>query len=455
MIGPGRLIATLRRVLAKDLRLLRRAPVLVAVLVGYPVLVALLVAAALRGGEHEPTVALVNEDQSGRVVILGDRRLSVDDYVDRLAADVTVRRLDAARAASALEDGRVSAVVTIPEGFMSGLQSGLRPPVLGLETSRRSPIEADQVERQLRSALFDVNQELSATYVDYVSQLFAAIGEGGELCLFGRCGRIIGLGEAERTLSGLNTALTARGLASVGAELPTLIDFVRGTRQNLALAGPAAQAIKSPIRLEVTRARGGREPISAFGLAGALLVSVALVGVLLAAALLSAEREEHTLARLRRGLVHPGSLIAAKAIVGAMAAAVVGMVLLGAVALLTDLAVGRWATWLGILTLAGLTFGAFGALVGALARETRTALLAGLMVALPLLFVGLIPGGGAAHAVARLTPFAPAFDAFQALLVEPAPGHRVWVDAAQLAAVAAALGALAAVALARRGGDAS
>ena len=92
--------------LRKDVRLLARTPALLLVLVAYPVLVALLVAIALQSDERRPDIALVNLDTSGRSVQVGERRLSIDDYVDRLAEDVDVRELDAAAAAEALDAGR-------------------------------------------------------------------------------------------------------------------------------------------------------------------------------------------------------------------------------------------------------------------------------------------------------------------------------------------------------------
>ena len=80
--------------LLKDVRLLRRTPALLLVLVVYPLLVALLVALALQSDERRPDVALVVLDTSGRSVEVGDRRLSIDDYVERLSDDVNVRELD-------------------------------------------------------------------------------------------------------------------------------------------------------------------------------------------------------------------------------------------------------------------------------------------------------------------------------------------------------------------------
>jgi ABC-type multidrug transport system permease subunit len=174
------------------------------------------------------------------------------------------------------------------------------------------------------------------------------------------------------------------------------------------------------------------------------------VGVLLSAAALSSEREDNALVRLARGLVSPGALVGEKMAFAASACLIVGLVLLGAVAIFTSLTVGRWGLWLASLALAGLAFGAFGALMGAVARETRTALLAGLMLALPLLFLGLIPGNGPARAISQVFAFGPAFEAFRTLLAEPSVSGDFVLTMGHLALVAAVFGAIAALALNRR-----
>jgi ABC-type multidrug transport system permease subunit len=179
-------------------------------------------------------------------------------------------------------------------------------------------------------------------------------------------------------------------------------------------------------------------------------VSLGLVGVLLAASAVSGEREDNVLVRLRRGLISPGALIGEKIVFSAIASLVVGAVLLGLIEVTTSLAIGRWGYWLVTLVLAGLAFGGFGVVVGTLARETRTALLAGLMLALPLIFLGLVPENTAASAVSAFFAFGPAFEAFQALLVEPSIPGDMELLLGHLALLAAAFGGIAAVVFVRR-----
>ena len=437
--------------LGKDARLLVRAPVLLLVLVVYPVLVALLVAVALQSDDRRPPVAVVVQDTSGRTVAVGDQRLGVDDYLDRLSEDVDVKRLDAAAAADALDAGRVTAVLTIPEGFIGDLQSGVRQPVITLDTSRRTPIEADAVVRNLESAVYRLNQRLAEGYVQQVLRLVDLVLRGGELGAFGRSTNALGLVNSREVVVELQDRLRAQGQADEAARLDPILAFIDTTRRNLDLARPAANAIRAPIDLRVSEAPAGREPLSAFGFAGALLVSLALAGILLGAAATASEREDNVLVRLRRGLVSPWVLVAQKMVFVALACLAVGMVLLVGVDLTTSVEVGRWAAWPAALLVAGLAFGAVGALAGAATRDARTALLVALMVALPLIALALLPGVSAAAAVSALVPFGPAFDAFQTLLVEPSLGAGdLALTLGHLGLVGAVLGAVAAVVLARR-----
>lgn len=435
----------------KDLRLLRRTPAVILVLVAYPLLVALLVALALQSDQHRPDVAVVNLDTSGRTVEVGNRRLSIDDYIQRLSRDVNVNVLGPREAARALDDGRVSAVLTIPAGFIADLQSGVRQPTVRLDASRRSPIEAQAITRSLESAVFRLNQNLAIGYVDQVLQLVRLVTDGGQIGIFGRSGTALGLHRSRALVLSVQSELRRAGQAGAAGRLAPLIHFIDATQGNLDLARPAANAIRAPIQLQVVQGAAGREPLSAFGFAGALLVSLGLAGVLLAAAAMSSEREDHALARLGRGLISAPSLVAEKMVFTAAACTAVGLVLLAGVELFTSLAVGRWGFWLPALALSGLAFGAFGVLAGALARETRTALLVALMLALPLLALGLLPNATAASAIAQLVPFGPAFDAFQTLLVEPSiPGGNLALNLGHLALLAVVFGGAAALAVRRR-----
>jgi hypothetical protein len=69
-------------------------------------------------------------------------------------------------------------------------------------------------------------------------------------------------------VAGLQADLRARGERALAARLDPLLSFIDATLPNLRLAGGAANAIRSPIQLRISKAAPGREPVSAFGFAG-------------------------------------------------------------------------------------------------------------------------------------------------------------------------------------------
>ncbi len=436
---------------AKDLRVLVRSRGLLAILIGYPVTIAILLAIALSGGDRRPSVAFVNLDAgSGRTVLVGNERLSVSDYVSRIQQNVDLKELDPAQAEQVLRDGKVAAILTIPQGFVADLASALQSPVITLQTNPRNPIEAQAVERNMEAAVFRLNQALATAYVDQVLNLVKLVQDGGDVQIFGRAGKLEGLASQARFLQQVQRELVKAKRPALAAQLAQVIDFINNVNTNLELAKPAARSIASPIRLDIQSGTPGREPLTALGIAAALVVGLGLLSVLLAAALLSAEREDGVLSRLGRGLVGPGTVITQKAGVSALATLLVGMVLLGVVALTTSVTVGRWAIWVLVFVVAGLAFGAFGLLIGALARESRTALLAALMITLPLAVIALIPGNDIAYWVSALAGFGPAARVFQQLLVDPEVSTSLWAGIGLLAVIALVYGVLARLALGRR-----
>lgn len=438
------------RLLGKDLRLLLRTPALLAILIGYPIFVAILIALALQGDDRKPAVAFVNLDRPGATILVGGKPTTIEDYVSRLSSEIDLRHTTAETARAALDDGRVAAILTVPKGFVESLEFGETPPVIELVTSLRSAVQSEAITRRLESAIFRINASLATDYIGQLLKLADVVVEGGTITVFGVTGEAFGIKRSQALLRDVMGRLRAQGDADLAARLEPLLDFVNDTADNLRLAAAAAAVIQSPVRLRVVKAAPGREPLSAFGVAGALLVSLGLVGVLLAASAVSGEREDNVLPRLTRGLVSPGALIGEKIAFSAIAGLVVGMLLLGLIDAATSLTVGRWALWVPTLALAGLAFGGFGVLIGALARETRTALLAGLMIALPLIFLGLVPENPSAAAVSQLFAFGPSFEVFQALLVEPEVPDDLGLLLGHLALLAAVFGTASAFVLVRR-----
>jgi ABC-type multidrug transport system permease subunit len=97
------------------------------------------------------------------------------------------------------------------------------------------------------------------------------------------------------------------------------------------------------------------------------------------------------------------------------------------------------------VVLAGAVVGAAGTLLGALAREARTASLVAVLVVLPVVFLGLVPKGVAAPAVwiSDALPFAHAVRFFGSALYDASPWRTVGIEAAWLLGIGLVLGLLA------------
>src|ERR687896_1641712 len=117
----------MRWLLLKDLRLLRRSPLMVALLVIYPIVIAVLIGFALSRGPDKPKVAFYNGlSVSASTIELGGREIDLTDEEGELFKDVEVVPVDGReQVIEKVRDGDVLAGVVVPRDIASDLQSGL------------------------------------------------------------------------------------------------------------------------------------------------------------------------------------------------------------------------------------------------------------------------------------------------------------------------------------------
>ena len=432
--------------LGKDLRVLRRSPLLLGVLLAYPLLIAALVVLVAQYANAKPRVALVDEDGLPETVQIAGQTFHPDRTIDRASKEVDLVRLDRDEARRQLDTGRVVAVVTIPPGFVSELRAMVRSPELRLETTRGGL--APRVTQQVQALVFQLNEELQDAYIDANLDYVRLILEGGEGSFAGQTFDVLGLRETERLLEEL----------PAGPRLDRIREFVRTAELALDQTGSALRATAHPIELVQAPDRGRTWALSAQVQAYALALVISLLALLLAAGALAAERDENVAGRLARGLVSLGQLVAAKAAL----AAVVSLALGTAIALAFGLAVelgdveggepwSRLPLLAAGIALVGACVGSLGSLVGALAREARSASLVAVLVVLPIVFLGLVPRevAPAVGRVSDLLPFAHAVRLFASALYDADPWRTVLVEAAWIAGIGLVFAALARVAARR------
>jgi ABC-type transport system involved in cytochrome c biogenesis permease component len=419
----------MRWLLQKDLRILRRSPLLVALLVVYPVGVSLLLGLALSRGPDKPKVAIVNAlAQAGDPTFaLGDRQVDPTDYARRLyevvdPVDVASRE----RALEMVRDGEVLGALIVPEDVTQRLESTLalgagEPPTLEVIYSTQDPVQAQIVDGLISSRLAQANEALSQELVRVAGDYLQILLRGGSFALLGRQFDVLGL---QRTVTLLQATL-----AELPADSPAREDLQRIERfaqlavDNLDLSDEILGAVGRPIRVQRTPIGGAAPPLEAFAVSAAVALSLAFVTVLLGAGLLALEREEHAFGRLVRGLVSRERLLAAKALLAALCGGAAALLMLAVLAPLVDLELGRLPAWLLAVAAGAAGLGALGVALGALAREVRAASLLAILLILPLTLLAVVPDGAvggavsvAADVVGAVFPVDPALRALDSAL---------------------------------------
>ncbi|HEY5260692.1 MAG TPA: hypothetical protein VIJ33_01105, partial [Solirubrobacteraceae bacterium] len=91
----------MRWLLAKDLLILRRSRLLVALLVVYPVVIALLIGFAISRSPSKPRIAIVDQTPPGETITLGNQRVGLSEYTNELFNQAQVVQVPTRAAARA------------------------------------------------------------------------------------------------------------------------------------------------------------------------------------------------------------------------------------------------------------------------------------------------------------------------------------------------------------------
>jgi ABC-2 type transport system permease protein len=414
---------------AKDLRVLRRSPFLLGVLVTYPLLIAVLLALVASYANAKPRIAFVDDDHLPPVVEVGGRRFHIERTIERVSDNVTLVRLDRDDAERELRNGKVVAVVRVPPGFLAQLKAMSRSPELELETSRG--LLASRVTQQMQALVYSLNRELQGAFIAANLQYVDLILHGGSGEFLGRRFEVLGLERAEERVAD-----------------PEVREFVSVAQLALDQTDDALRATANPIELRAAAPRGRTWALSAQVQAHALALVTIFLAAVLAAGALASERDERVLPRLTRGLTSLGDVLTAKVALASALAAALGLGVAVAFGIAVEAAqVEGGEPWARVpvlvpaLLLAGAAAGALGALVATLAREARAATLVSVLLVLPIVFLGVVPREAAPAAgwVSDALPFAHAVRLFDALLYETSPWSTAASEAAWLAAIGAAL----------------
>jgi ABC-2 type transport system permease protein len=424
----------MRWLLLKDLQILRRSPLIVGLLIAYPIALGVLIGFALSADNSKPRVAFLNEVPDTQQFNFGsgeeeiDRSLARDELCSRVECiDVSSRE----EAEQKVENGDALAALILPPDLLDKLQSlaSLNPqqPEVEVLVNEDDPVKASLVDDRIQALVTEANLILSQRISDEAANYLDLLIKGGQISLplIGDLD-ILGLRKSGAILNQVQQQLPQDSPAAVA--LDRVIKFASLARQNLDFALPLLGAVAAPITVNKQVIAGDSAELGNFAIAVAVTVTLMFVTVLLVAGSLALEREENAFARITRGLVGPGGLLTEKLLLGVVTSLVVTLLLLLALTALVPIDWGRAPLIVVAVLAGGAGFAAFGAAIGGSAKEVRASSLLAFMVSLPIAFLSLVPSGTVSAAVFHLIevvralfPFDPALDSIEGALDADGP----------------------------------
>jgi ABC-2 family transporter protein len=444
-----------RWLFVKDLQILRRSPLLTALLAIYPIAIALMIGFALSSPPGKPKVAFYSEVPTGRgAVSFGNQKIDISSYAKELFQSIQPIKVSSRQQAiDKVQNGDALAALVIPSDIVSQIESlittGVGSPSVDVYLNTKDPLERQFVDQAITSRLSEVESTVSKQVLRVAVADLGKVLNGGTIQFLGQNVELLGLRDSRAIIQGSLASLPRH--SSVGVALRQVVSFFDLAIGGLGFATPVLGSIGNPLTVNVTQLAGKTTPTDTYAVAIAVIVSLMFVALLLASAMLALERSENAYARLVRGLISKTGLLSEKIVLSAGCAAMVTLVMAACISLFVHLDWSRFELWVLALGLGGLAFGALGVTIGGLAREVSVASLMAFLVALPIAFIALIPGDAVSgtlkkvlDAVSFVFPFKAALQAVSNAFSGTAPGIvGPLIHLAVLAIVFAALARLA------------
>jgi len=448
----------MRWLLVKDLQILKRSPLLVALLVVYPIVIALMIGFALSSPPGKPKVALLDEVPTGHTrVSFGNQQINISKYANELFQSIDAIKVNSrAEALDKVRSGQAAAALIIPANIISQINSlitqGSGNPTVELILNTKDPLERQFAEEAISSRVAQVEQAVSKQVLRVAVTDLQQTLNGGTLTFLGQKVPLLGLKNSRTIVQGTIGSLPKD--SPLVPALKQVVNFATLAIDGLGFATPVLSSIGNPLTVNTTELAGKTTPTDTYAAAIAVIVSLMFVGLLLAAGLLALERSENAYSRLVRGLISPSALLSEKITLAGCAAAAVTLLMSAFVSLFVHLEWSRFPLWVVTLLIGGLAFGALGVTIGGVAREVSVASLMAFLVSLPIAFIALIPGDAVSgtlksilDGISFVFPFKAALQAVANAFSGTAPG--IGWPLVHLAVLTLAFGALARVAMRR------
>ena len=195
---------------AQGPQLLRRSPLVTALLVIYPIVIAVLIGFALSRGPSDPKVAFLNqipEEDQFSLGSAGEDEFSNDEAKAELCnrvecIDVHTRE----EAEQKVRDGEAIAALVLPEDLIDKLSSltTLNPeqPTVEVLVNEEDPVKGQLVDDRIQALITEANLQIAERVSGQAGSYIDILIEGGtfEIPLLGQTLEILGLDNSSRIL---------------------------------------------------------------------------------------------------------------------------------------------------------------------------------------------------------------------------------------------------------------
>lgn len=376
-----------RMALAKDARVLVRHRALLAALLAYPFLLALVLGAAFADPPTRLDLAVMNQDAEGASVTVGGESFDSATLVGRLGAFAEVRLVDSEEDGLALlRQGDVDALLVIPRNFVRDISLIGQVATLEVVVDESDPVRAQVAENAVRGGIDSFTRFIVQKKIDDVLALLDLTVEGGKTRVATVEVQVLGLQNARQRLSEVLSTLDPQGEpAKKVREVIVFLDFAAGFLGN---ADRYLSTTALPLEVETSGITAPQTRLAAVALPGALVLGVFWTGALAASLLVARDVETGVSRRLAAAPASRATLAASKVGIAFAAALLPALVLVGLGVLLLGARVASPALLFVGLAAAALAAAALGGLAATLARGSSAAALLVVLTILPMLILG-------------------------------------------------------------------
>jgi ABC-2 type transport system permease protein len=447
-----------RWLFVKDLKILKRSPLLVGLLLVYPIALALMIGFALSSPPGKPKVAFYSEVAPGSGHIrFGSQQINVSHYASQLFQSIEPVKVHSRDEAIAkVRDGQALAALIVPADIVTQIQSlvtnGVGSPTVELVLNSKDPLDRQFAQQAIDQRISQVEQAVSKQVLRVAVGDLQRVLSGGVINLAGENFQLLGLRNSRSIVRAAIASMPRH--SPLRTALGQVVSFANLAIAGLGFAGPVLGSIGTPLTVDQTELAGRTTPTDSYAATIAVIVSLMLLTLLLAAGLLALERSENAYSRLVRGLVTPTGLLWEKIALAAACAGGVVLLMAALVSAFVHLDWARFELWVVALAFGGVAFGALGVAIGGLAREVSVASLMALLLSLPIAFIALVPSTAVSGGIRALLdvlafifPFKAALEAASNAFTGAAPG--IVGPLAHLLVLALVFAALARVAVRR------